>query len=206
MNVDKFLNASVGRWLRRIPPHGREFAGAWLLALEDVGTVSDAGVGRLRRAMVEDVRGQLQELDGCGLVVGTPQWSSYVAAWCEFYPAWVAARLGDLRRDEPEVFISEAAARSLQSARDKAIDKGRKQAGRDAATGAALLALLRSDGPGVIRWEPEKIGRQLAPKARDDRLPNVAAMADALVRLGAAEWQNTPSGRRWALVLGPCSA
>lgn len=195
-----FRTASVVRWSRKLPRAGVRMVEAWLVALEALAARRDLNVecvSRLKREMVEDVNTQL-ELFGDGVDVPHAQHVACVEAWCTWYPAWVSGRIELLVADEPELFVSEAARRDAQSKRDKASRATGKRRDRDVATGKRLLAMLDDSGTGVIRWEPAKLSKRMAPEARGKR-PQVEKMAEALVRLGVAEWQTTPSGKVWAL-------
>lgn len=200
MALDERLHtASVFKWAKRLPPHGLRMADAWLSAIERRlarGPLSDACVALLKREMIADVRAQLEELASDAKVVRR---EALTAAWVEWYPKWVAGRLGELEQSSAELFVSEEAARRLQSKRDKAVDARSKRASVAAVAAKDLLAYVAASSGQVVRWEPEALALAIRPKAARGKRPDVLALASRLVNLGVAEWRERSNGKPWAL-------
>lgn len=196
---DRIVTVSMMRWRGRLPDWARRCCDAWLAALGDLDArigLSDRARSQWRALAVEDVQQQVDALAGDG-----PQMRAVQAAWAEWYPTWVAARVERESAARVELLWDEATARERQSARDRALDATRKavdyQAAMDAERARHLLALLQVSGSQMIRWEPAALARRLTPRGP---LVDVAPLADLLVRAGAAEWRRRPDGRPWALL------
>lgn len=197
------VTPSLQRWIARQPAWARVLVDAWhagIRAFVAQRGCGDAAVASLRRAMVADVSERVAalRLDALSTPLERRLASELQAAWLAWCPQWIAARIHELDKADPELFLPESERRRLQSRRARAANAHQMQEARDVRVARDLLALMAGDAHGSLRWEPDAIARRLA---RRGPAPEVRRMADALVRLGAAEWWTTPSGRLWALEL-----
>ncbi len=209
--VGVYGTESLERWERGLPEHGAHFARAWRVACERLVAqcgLDDESCKRLRDLAVTDVTEMVDALADRDVVGRRARDRSeqrrVLAAWVQFYPRWVAARLGDLRRDDPDALASAVERSRRQSERDRAANAAWHRHENNVAVGGRLLAVLDSSPTGSVRWEPAKLARRVVRPGRG-RQPSggpyaaLDRMAAALVSCGAAVWETTPSGKRWAL-------
>jgi hypothetical protein len=184
------------RWFKRLPPHGKKFALAWVAAIMSAqrAEMNADLLGRLRSMMKADVHESLTLLmEGASDAV--------VDAWTQWYPQHVAAIVRDLREAEPELFQKAEPYARMMERRAKDAHAERMRLERSASLGRKLREMLASSPDGMIRWKPDEIARKLAPSANTNKLPRIKPLAQALVEAGFAEFKRHPSGRPWALAV-----
>jgi hypothetical protein len=187
------VTTSFARWWRSLPAHGREFASAWVAEgdrLLATRNLDDASCARLRREAIADV------VEMVDLLAGSPR--DVLPAWVNFYPTWVRAKIADVEAVEPLAFVSALSREHVRREYVRREASERMAVQRAVEVGGRLLALLREAPGGVVRWEPSRVARAISARGPEVR---VKPMATALVDAGLAEWDRTPSGRPWALVL-----
>lgn len=188
VNREMVTRLSGKRWARSLPDHGKSFVDAWDRTIANVAQFSDNPnlLPALEREAKADVLDSVEQLAGASRAV--------IEAWCGWYAKWADSVVQDLVNREPALFRTVAELAEAAKAAKLAAQDRRRELDR----GAALFRWLAKQPDGFAKWEPDRIARALVPRGP---VPRVRPMADALVRLGAAEWSRWPSGQLRALRL-----